>query len=387
MATIQQIQIDLIQYSLNGNSIAFTNTLNSISPTQKAQISPDTYTQTLNNLASLPTGTNSVTMTNSLMSTLGSYIDPFSIGDAMLRFAQGANFAAIDAVTDYLTPQQVAGLAYMPSVNETLTHIALWDAPGTADDAAIAGVVRDLMSKLGAGIDTFSIGDAAMKFAAHLNANGVDSVLGELSTTQYNSVITTPGLLTSLSNANITLGTHSAQTINGNDSANNIMALGGNDVLRGYGGNDQLYGDAGNDTLYGGTGTDTLYGGSGNDTLYGESGNDILHGGKGTDRLTGGGNADTFVFDANDVGTKDTITDFKTSQGDKINIHDVLEQYNPATDAIGTFVKLTTVGTTTTLSVDVDGAHGSAGFVGIAELLNVTGVTVDQLIAGGKLIV
>ncbi|WP_162628405.1 type I secretion C-terminal target domain-containing protein, partial [Aeromonas veronii] len=103
----------------------------------------------------------------------------------------------------------------------------------------------------------------------------------------------------------------------------------GNDILFGGSGNDTLYGESGNDTLYGGSGNDTLYGGSGNDTLYGGSGNDTLFGGIGDDILKGDDGSDTFIWRKGDTEagkvTKDYIDDFSKSQGDKLDLSDLLD--------------------------------------------------------------
>nr|WP_321270808.1 retention module-containing protein [uncultured Tolumonas sp.] len=79
-----------------------------------------------------------------------------------------------------------------------------------------------------------------------------------------------------------------------------------------------------NDTLIGDNNTNTLNGGLGNDTLIGGLGNDIL---------TGGGDHDIFKWTASDVGTSkvhqtDTITDFSISQGDQLDLKDVLSGSN-----------------------------------------------------------
>ncbi len=164
----------------------------------------------------------------------------------------------------------------------------------------------------------------------------------------------------------------------GNALANTINANGGNNVLTGLDGNDLLRGYAGNDLLDGGTGNDRMYGGAGNDTyivdsasdatneqmvtgtddggidlvmssvswqlnkfienltltgtgnitgtgntqdniIIGNGGNNILNGLSGNDTLTGGAGADTFMFVAGSG--QDTITDFSTAQGDRINVH------------------------------------------------------------------
>ncbi|WP_426199730.1 tandem-95 repeat protein [Pseudomonas sp. DC3200b2] len=79
----------------------------------------------------------------------------------------------------------------------------------------------------------------------------------------------------------------------------------------------------GADTLLGGDGNDILFGQGGNDILNGGAGNDILLGGTGSNTLTGGTGADTFMFVKGDAGTS-TITDFSTSQGDVIDLSDLL---------------------------------------------------------------
>ncbi len=86
----------------------------------------------------------------------------------------------------------------------------------------------------------------------------------------------------------------------------------------------QFQGDTynGNVTFDGGKGNDSLTGYLGNDTLVGGDGNDILTGGTGFDKLTGGSGADVFVFNSLGEGI-DIITDFRHSQGDKIQISKV----------------------------------------------------------------
>jgi Ca2+-binding RTX toxin-like protein len=64
-------------------------------------------------------------------------------------------------------------------------------------------------------------------------------------------------------------GTQLGDTLEGNNSANDIEARGGNDLLIGLGGDDYLRGEDGDDTLQGGDGQDTLRGGTGNDLLEG----------------------------------------------------------------------------------------------------------------------
>ncbi len=83
-------------------------------------------------------------------------------------------------------------------------------------------------------------------------------------------------------------------------------------------------GGAGNDSLTGGAGGDTLTGGAGNDILVGNGGGDTLVGGVGNDTLTGGAGADTFQFRFADTG-KDTVTDFKLAEGDRLVFTQILD--------------------------------------------------------------
>jgi Ca2+-binding RTX toxin-like protein len=75
-------------------------------------------------------------------------------------------------------------------------------------------------------------------------------------------------------------------------------------------------------------GNDLLTGTEKNETLSALAGDDTLIGGLGIDKLTGGLGADTFKFtSANDSGitvkTRDTITDFKSAQKDKIDLSNI----------------------------------------------------------------
>lgn len=135
-------------------------------------------------------------------------------------------------------------------------------------------------------------------------------------------------------------------TFTGDDTAQTIDGLGGDDILSGRGGNDTIIGGAGADNLYGGAGNDnitggaqadsifggsgddnltgneqadTIYGGDGNDVINGSEQNDLLIGGNGNDTITGGvgaTDADTFKFGL--ASGEDTITDF-ASGTDKLD--------------------------------------------------------------------
>ncbi len=124
------------------------------------------------------------------------------------------------------------------------------------------------------------------------------------------------------------------------------------------------------------TDDNTLVGNTGANTLSGSSGNDTLHGGDGLDSLTGGTGVDVFLFhSATAYNNIDVITDFNTGQGDKLDIRDLLTLYNPGTDTITDWVRISDSGGNSTVEVDRDGTGGGYGFVQIATLSGVTGLT------------
>ena len=174
--------------------------------------------------------------------------------------------------------------------------------------------------------------------------------------------------------------------LQGNDGNDTIYAGGGNDGVYGNEGDDIIYGEDGNDGLLGQDGNDTIWGGNGQDNIRGGTGDDILYGEDGLDFLWGQAGADTFVFESasafNDI---DVINDFSVAEGDAIDISDVLIGYDPVTDAIADFVRITDNGTHSVLSIDADG--GADNFVQVADLLNVTGLTDEAALeAAGNLI-
>ncbi|NMX36096.1 type I secretion C-terminal target domain-containing protein [Pseudomonas sp. WS 5413] len=157
---------------------------------------------------------------------------------------------------------------------------------------------------------------------------------------------------------------------------NTSGAKDGNDTLLGGSGDDILFGQGGNDYLDGGKGNDILLGGTGNDTLIGGQGNDILIGGTG---------ADTFVWRSGDVGN-DVIKDFKASEGDRIDLRDLLKGETDST--IDNFLKLTTVDNVTTLQISSEGKLNADGGLANADVTiklegnNWSGQSINSLITG-----
>jgi surface adhesion protein len=170
-----------------------------------------------------------------------------------------------------------------------------------------------------------------------------------------------------------------------NDGADTLMGGAGNDLIFGQGGNDYVDGGKGNDILLGGTGNDTLLGGEGNDTLFGGAGTDILNGGKGDDLLIGGAGGDTFVWKSGDTG-KDVIKDFKVSEGDRLDLSDLLQGEKGTT--IDNYLKITTVGDDSTLQVSTEGKLNAAGGLANADVsiklegVNWSNTTINSLISG-----
>ncbi len=128
--------------------------------------------------------------------------------------------------------------------------------------------------------------------------------------------------------------------INGTSGADRLFGTAADNTMSGLGGNDTIYGGDGNDRISAGAGNDTVFGDAGDDLLQGDGGTDLLNGGAGRDSMTGGAAADVFDFDAladslPGSAFRDVITDFSTSQGDRIDLRGI--DANPLTQADDAF--------------------------------------------------
>lgn len=150
-----------------------------------------------------------------------------------------------------------------------------------------------------------------------------------------------------------------------------------------------IEGTTGNDMLTGGENNNIIMGYGGNDTLIGNGGDDFLQGGLWEDVLSGGLGADIFKFAPDDLDASfDYISDFSASQGDKIDVKDLLVGYDEVTSAIADFIEFTTVGSNTIVKVDRDGASTGYSWQQVAQLDSVTGLTDEATLkANGNLIV
>lgn len=102
--------------------------------------------------------------------------------------------------------------------------------------------------------------------------------------------------------------------------------------------------------------------------------------------MRGQAGSDTFVFEAssayNDV---DLVYDFSLAENDKIDISDLLSGYDANNDVLSDFVQITDENNYSSLSIDADG--GADGFVEIARILYINGITDEaSLEASGHLI-
>jgi VCBS repeat-containing protein len=125
-------------------------------------------------------------------------------------------------------------------------------------------------------------------------------------------------------------------------------------------------------TIVGGSAGSELAGSAGDDYIDGGTGNDLLIGGAGDDILIGGTGADTFVWKAGDTGN-DVVKDFSASQGDRIDLHDLLVGENGGN--ILDYLRVDT--STSTLQISTTGQFGQGGEADATITLQNGGNAVD----------
>jgi serralysin len=147
--------------------------------------------------------------------------------------------------------------------------------------------------------------------------------------------------------------------INGNAGNDTCVSGGGddwvvggkdNDSLAGSDGQNLVYGNLGNDTCDGGAGNDIVRGGQDNDVVMGGAGDDFVSGDKGSDTMTGGAGADIF-HTFGDAGL-DRVTDFHTSEGDRVQL-DPGTAYTVAQVGADTVISMTGGGQMVLAGVDM----------------------------------
>ena len=225
------------------------------------------------------------------------------------------------------------------------------------------------------------------------STNNIDGGIGGTDTVYYtyfsSSILVDMAAGTTDSNGNSMVDDNfvNITKIIGSTANDTILGSSSNDRLDGHLGDDYLNGAAGADSLYGKNGNDILIGGTGNDYLRGGNNDDILYGGDGLDQLLGDAGADTFVFEnASAFNDVDLLRDFDISEGDKIDVSDLLSAYDPLNDILTDFVQITDDGTDSFLAIDADG--GADNFIQISKLISNTGLTDEiALEASGNLII
>ncbi len=244
--------------------------------------------------------------------------------------------------------------------------------------------------------------------------NGTDNITGGDGGDVVYGIAGTNIINTGASGDYVSGGT-GVDNINGGSGNDNLYGWNGDDIiyggadddtLNGNAGADTLYGDDGFDVIYGGTGNDRLEGGNGIDILYGQGDNDLLfgggveadrlYGGTGDDTLVGDGSrdllygqsgADTFSVRGGGF-TYDRFADFNLTDGDSINLTDILTGYTDGVDDLNDFVIVEDRGSHHRLYVDQDG--GADSWTMVAQIFDggtLTGQTVDTLLANNDLIV
>ena len=262
--------------------------------------------------------------------------DTYVVNNSATRIIEAPNGGTdlVRSSVTYTLPENVENL--------TLTGAASINGTGNAGNNVITGNAgNNVLTGLG-GIDTVSYATATGPVTVSLAVSGPQSTGG--------------GGTDTLSGFENLTGSSFNDTLTGTSGPNVINGGSGADVMNGGPGNDTYFVDNAGDVVNenAGEGTDTVYASvgyalpssssieflranagptgltlTGNElanTIIGGAGNDTLTGGGGADTLTGGAGADTFVYRTLAESTmaaagRDTITDFSSAAGDKIDLH------------------------------------------------------------------
>ena len=251
-----------------------------------------------------------------------------------------------------------------------LTTISDAGAQTLTTGAGLATVLAT--STAGAQTITTGMGLATVKATSTAGAqtiSGANLATVKITSTGGGQTVTSNGAAAVTVEATSTAGVQTITTGAGADvitatttAANNIINTGaGNDtvtILASATGNYTIHGNEGNDAIIGGTGLDTLYGDIGNDILLGFNPNSSTLGRGTIDNFNGGAGSDRFVLgDSNWIGYDDgsntasgvadyaNIADFKSSEGDVIQLRGSSSDYLLATVGSDTQILINKAGT------------------------------------------
>ncbi|HET9395252.1 MAG TPA: calcium-binding protein, partial [Nitrospiraceae bacterium] len=279
------------------------------------------------------------------------------------------------------------------------------------------GVGADTMTG-GTGADTYVVddpGDQVVETTAGV-AGGIDTVLSSINF-ELTTLINVEKLTLAMGFGDLdATGNGLNNTLLGNEGANVLDGLAGNDTMTGGKGDDTYVVDSLTDvvnetilnsngggvdlvsssvnlslatrtnienlTLTGGAVSGTgnalnnaIVGNAANNVLNGGTGNDTLTGGEGSDKLTGGTGRDTFDFDLkSELGDADSITDFtKGAGGDVLDISDLLESVSYAGSDVFAdgYLSFGYSNGTTSIMFDDDGVGANNALL-LVSLTNVT---------------
>ncbi|MDB9390714.1 beta strand repeat-containing protein [Microcystis aeruginosa] len=182
------------------------------------------------------------------------------------------------------------------TISDTLTANVTTTLPANVENLTLTGTAN--INGTGNTLNNIITGNSGNNI---LNgATGIDTLIGGLGNDTYQVDTTTDTITENANQGTDTVESSVTYTL-GNNLEN--LTLTGTTNINGTG-----------NTL-----NNIITGNSGNNILNGSDGNDTLIGGTGNDTLTGGAGGDQFTFNNRNEGI-DTITDFLSSQGDKIAV-------------------------------------------------------------------
>ncbi|MFZ2726688.1 MAG: cadherin-like domain-containing protein [Methylococcaceae bacterium] len=288
---------------------------------------------------------------------------------------------SISVTTAGVTPTAFSG-------NDTFSGIE--NVTGSSAANTLTGDASNNVLKGGAGDDTFFAG--ANGGGTDVYDGGTNTTIGD--TVNYSTSTDAVTINLSSSVSQLVSTSQGSDTFSGIES---IIGTGFADSLTTSNANSTLSGAAGNDSLTGGNGNDSLNGGANNDTLVGGAGSDTLNGAGQSDTITGDLGVDFFIF-SNSIAVPtavDTITDFSSVQGDKIELAKSIYSIFTNTGAITGLVEIKNApivnldnttdhlgfnSSTGALYYDVDGSATTNSAVQIATLTGVSTLSASDFI-------